>query len=188
MVRNSTYNLRDLLPAAPSPNVNLPAQPSQHQGSAWDEDDAQDSGYDGQPKKFKTLTAEEAASLRKTLPTLSPWRVVAAQAVAGLVCVLLGWLFSAGGALTWSALYGAAAVVVPNALLARGMTKQSGNAVAAAAGFLVWEMLKIAAAIAFLLIAARVVPNLSWPALLGTMVVCMKVSWFALLWRGRTKN
>jgi len=164
------------------------SSPKPQTSAAWDEEDAPDSGYDSQPKKFKTLTADEAASLRKTLPTLSPWRVVAAQAVAGLVCVLIGWLFSAGGALAWSALYCAAAGGGPNALLARGMTKQGGNAVAAAAGFLVWEMLKIAAAIGFLLIAARVVPALSWPALLGTMVVCMKVSWFALLWRGRVKS
>jgi ATP synthase protein I len=76
-------------------------------------------------------------------------------------------------------------VVLPNALLARGMTRRVGGAVAAAAGFLFWEMLKIGAAIAMLLIAARVVPQLSWPALLVTMVVCMKVNWFALLWRGR---
>jgi ATP synthase protein I len=76
-------------------------------------------------------------------------------------------------------------VVVPNALLARGLTRGAGHPVAAAAGFLFWEMLKIGVAIAMLLIAARVVPQLSWPVLLVTMVVCMKVNWFALLWRGR---
>jgi ATP synthase protein I len=26
---------------------------------------------------------------------------------------------------------------------------------------------------------------LSWPALLVTLAVCIKVYWFALLWRGR---
>jgi ATP synthase protein I len=36
-----------------------------------------------------------------------------------------------------------------------------------------------------LVIAAKVVPGLSWPALLLTMVVCMKVNWVALLWRAR---
>ena len=39
--------------------------------------------------------------------------------------------------------------------------------------------------VAMLLIAAKVVPQLSWPVLLVTMVVCMKVNWLALLWRGR---
>jgi ATP synthase protein I len=60
--------------------------------------------------------------------------------------------------------------------------------VAAAAGFMFWEMLKIGVAVAMLVIAARVVPDLSWPALLVTMVVCMKVNWLALLWQGRVKN
>jgi len=57
--------------------------------------------------------------------------------------------------------------------------------VAVAVGFMFWEMLKIAVAIAMLVIAAKVVPNLSWPVLLVTMVVCMKVNWLALLWRRR---
>ena len=56
---------------------------------------------------------------------------------------------------------------------------------AVAVGFMFWEMLKIAVAIAMLVIAAKVVPNLSWPVLLVTMVVCMKVNWLALLWRRR---
>ena len=49
-------------------------------------------------------------------------------------------------------------------------------------------MLKIGVAIAMLVIAARVVPNLSWPALLAAMVVCIKVNWVALLWRPRRAN
>ena len=55
-------------------------------------------------------------------------------------------------------------------------------------GFMLWEFMKIALAVAMLVVAAKVVPNLSWPALLVAMVVCMKVNWLALLWRGRTKN
>ena len=116
---------------------------------------------------------------------MSPWRVVGVQAASGVVCVCLAWLFTGRAAMAWSALYGAAATVLPSALLARGMTRGAAGAVSAAAGFLLWEMLKIGVAIAMLLIAANVVPQLSWPALLLTMVVCMKVNWFALLWRGR---
>jgi ATP synthase protein I len=76
---------------------------------------------------------------------------------------------------------------MPSALLARGMTRRPAGVgpVAAAAGFMFWEMLKIGVSIAMLVIAARVVPHLSWPALLVTMVVCIKVNWLALLWRGR---
>lgn len=134
---------------------------------------------------FKSLSAEQAQALRARQPVVSPWRVVAAQAVAGMLCAAIAWVLVPGPGAAWSALYGAAATVLPSALLARGMTRGAGNAVAAAAGFLFWEMLKIGVAIAMLVIAARVVPQLSWPVLLVTMVVCMKVNWLALLWRGR---
>jgi ATP synthase protein I len=108
--------------------------------------------------------------------------------VVGLVCAAVAWVLTQRGEAAWSALYGAAAVVLPSALLARGMTRGTRNPVAAAAGFMFWEMLKIGVAIAMLVIAVRVVPNLSWPALLATMVVCIKVNWVALLWRGRRSD
>ncbi len=131
------------------------------------------------------LTRAEAQDLRQRLPLLSPWRVVAAQGAVGLLCSAAFGLFSQSASLLWSSLYGVAAVVLPGLLLARGMTKRARSPLATAAGFMFWEMLKIGVAIAMLLIAARVVPDLSWPALLITMVVCMKVNWLALLWRGR---
>ncbi|HZE91540.1 MAG TPA: ATP synthase subunit I [Rhizobacter sp.] len=134
---------------------------------------------------FKTLTHDEAQELKSRMPMVSPWRVVAAQAIAGVLCAALFWGFTQHSAVAWSALYGVLAVVLPGALLARGMTKRARNPMAAATGFLFWEMLKIAVAVALLVIAAKVVPHLSWPALLITMVVCMKVSWLALWWRGR---
>jgi ATP synthase protein I len=141
-----------------------------------------DGTQDGAP--IRRMTREEAQALIRAQPRVSPWRVVAVQGLVGVVMAALAVLML-GGSAGWSALYGAAAVVLPNALLARGMTRGTANPVAAAAGFMFWEMLKIGAAIAMLVIAARVVPQLSWPVLLVTMVVCMKVNWFALLWRGR---
>ena len=138
-----------------------------------------------EPAPFKPLTREQAQTLRANSPSVSPWRVVAMQALAGLLCGGVAWVVAAQMSVLWSALYGAAAVVLPNALLARGMTRGTRTPVAAAAGFMFWEMLKIGVAIAMLVIAARVVPQLSWPALLATMVVCIKVNWVALLWRGR---
>ena len=138
---------------------------------------------------FKPLTREQAQEFRKKHSSISPWRVVATQAVVGVLCCLVTWLATGKISMAWSALYGAGAVVLPGALLARGMTRGTESSAAAATraaiGFLVWEMLKIAVAVAMLVIAAKVVPDLSWPALLITMVVCMKVNWFALLWRGR---
>jgi ATP synthase protein I len=144
---------------------------------------------DGDDKPYKALTREEAQALRARQPMISPWRVVGAQAVVGLLCVLVAWGFVSQGDgqqnAAWSALYGAAAVVIPSALLARGMTRRATSPIAAAMGLMFWETVKIAAAIAMLVIAARVVPQLNWPALLVTMVVCSQMNWFALLWRGR---
>ena len=137
---------------------------------------------------YRVLTAAQAQDLKSRDPSISPWRVVAAQAVAGLVCVAVVWALTQRTSAAWSALYGAAATVIPGALLARGMTRGTKGAVAAAAGFMFWEMLKIGVAVAMLVIAARVVPNLSWPALLVAMVVCIKVNWVALLWRPRRVN
>ncbi len=135
---------------------------------------------------FKTLSREEAQALRASIPQVSPWRVVAAQAAAGLVCGAVTWLVTERSGAAWSALYGAAAVVVPGALLARGMTRgTSSNPGAAVFGFMFWELVKIGVAVGMLLAAARVVPGLSWPALLVAMVVCVKVNWWALLWRRR---
>ena len=139
---------------------------------------------------FKLLTREEAQALSAKHPPVSPWRVVMAQAVAGLVVTLLAYVITGKGEAAWSALYGAAAVVVPGALMARGMTRRisRGDPGAVVFGFMLWEFVKIALAVAMLVAAAKVVPNLSWPALLVAMVVCMKVNWLALLLLGRSKN
>jgi ATP synthase protein I len=132
---------------------------------------------------FKTLTREEAQALRARIPSVSPWRVVAVQTAAGLVCSAVVWGFTQRGGSVWSALYGAAAVVIPGALLARGMTRQtSPDPGALMFGFMLWEAVKIGVAVVMLVAAAKVVPGLSWPALLVTMIVCMKVNWLALLW------
>ncbi|MFM8899526.1 MAG: ATP synthase subunit I [Burkholderiales bacterium] len=151
--------------------------------NAWDDSDRHNN-----PQNLKPLTAEQARALRESLGQVSVWRVVAMQALVGLLCTACFWVFSSQASAAWSALYGAAAVVLPSCLLARGMTRGTSTPVAAAMGFMFWEMLKIGVAIAMLVIAAKVVPHLSWPALLLTMVVCMKVNWLALLWRGSVKK
>ena len=90
----------------------------------------------------------------------------------------------------WSALYGAAAVVVPGALMARGMTSRLSSLAPGlgAASFMLWEFAKIGVAVAMLALAPRLVQSLSWPALLAGLVVCIKVYWVALLWRRPAKN
>ena len=136
---------------------------------------------------FKALTREEAQALRRSQPAVSPWRVVAVQAGVGLGVALLAMLITGRNGMFWSALYGAAVVVVPGALMARGMTSQlsSMSPGAGAVSFMLWEFVKIAVSVALLMLAPKLVQPLSWPALLVAMVLCMKVYWLALLWRGR---
>ena len=136
---------------------------------------------------IKALTADEAQALRAKNPQLSPWRVIAVQAAVGGVVAALAWLLSSKPEVMWSALYGAAATVVPGALMARGMTGRRVRVSpgASAVSVMVWSMVKMGLAIGMLMLAPKLIQPLSWPALLTALVLCMQVYWFALLWRGR---
>ena len=131
----------------------------------------------------KTLSRIEAQVVREQNPSLSPWVVLAGQAGAGLMVSLAAWLLTAHSSAGWSALYGSMAVVVPGALFARGlMSKVSSiNPAAAVTGFFLWEMVKIGLVLAMLFAAPKLVPDLSWPAMLVGLVVTMKVVWL-ILW------
>jgi len=139
---------------------------------------------------FKKLSALEAQRLREQNPSVSPWWVVAAQLVMGLVVALAAWALTGRQNVGWSAGYGALAVVIPAAIFARGLTGRlsSLNAGAAAVGFMVWEMVKIALTVAMLVAAPRLVEALSWPALLVGLVLTMKVYWLALAYAPRRKS
>jgi ATP synthase protein I len=143
-----------------------------------------DSPQDDDPP-VRPLTAEEARSLRERFPSVSPWRVVAWQAVVGALVALVTWALTGRPEAAWSAAYGALAVVVPAIIFAKGLTSRfaSLNAGTAAVGFMVWEMIKIAASIALLAAAPKWVSPLVWPALLVGLVVTMKVYWVALAFR-----
>jgi ATP synthase protein I len=99
----------------------------------------------------------------------------------------LAWLLTGSPAVSMSALFGATIVVLPGALLARGMTSRmsSLSAGVGAVSFMSWEFAKIGTSVAMLFLAPKIVQPLSWPVLLVTMVVCMQMYWLALLWRGR---
>jgi len=82
------------------------------------------------------LTAQEVQALRKRQPLLSVWRVIVAQVLAGLLTAgLAGWWF--GGVAAQSALFGSAAVAVPAALFALGLSRRAvlSNAGSAVFGF-----------------------------------------------------
>jgi ATP synthase protein I len=149
-------------------------------------DDAADE--DGRPP-FKRWTAQEAGALAARDPhKVNPWRVIAVQAAVGLGVALVAGLVTGRMEVLWSALYGAGVVVIPGALMARGMTSPltSVSPLGSAAGFMFWEGVKVLASIVLLMLAARIVQPLSWPALLAGLVVCIKVYWVALAWRRRT--
>jgi ATP synthase protein I len=135
----------------------------------------------------KPLTREQAQDLRTRQPSLSPWRVVGAQAALGGVLALLAVFITGRQEMAWSVLYGAVTVVVPGALMARGMTSKlsSTSPGASAVSFMLWQFVKIAVAVAMLVLAPKILQPLSWPALLVGLVLCMKVYWLALSWRGR---
>lgn len=134
---------------------------------------------------FVPLTAEQAKALREQNPSLSPWWVVVAQGVVGLLVALISWAVTGSQVVAVSAAWGALAVVVPAALFARGVTGQfaSTNAGSAVLSFFVWELVKILVTVGILFTAHRVVSDLSWPAMLVALVVTMKVYWLALGFR-----
>ena len=131
------------------------------------------------------LTAEQVALWRLKNPVLSVWRVVMGQVAVGVVLAALVGGWSGQISLAVSVLYGSAAVFIPAALFARGLTSRltTVSPLTAAAGLLVWEGVKVALTVLAMLLAPKVVEDLSWPALLTGLVVTMKVYWLALAWR-----
>jgi len=148
--------------------------------------DAEDASRE---EEFQPWSAEQARAWRQNQPVFSVWRVLAAQM---LVAVLLAgvfavWLKSRAVGLSW--MYGALTVVLPAALFARGLTSRAAslNAMTAAMSFAVWQGVKWVLAVLLLVLAPRVLPELSWPALLAGLIVTMKVYWLALIW-GKPKS
>ena len=141
-------------------------------------------------KDFKKLSAQEAQALRDRDPSVSVWTVVAVQALVGLLIAVVAGAVAEDRMVFWSALYGAGAVVIPAVLMARGMTSRLSSASpgVSAVSFMLWELVKIGVSVGLLMLAYRIVVPLSWPALLLGLVVCIKVYWVALAWRGRSKN
>jgi ATP synthase protein I len=134
----------------------------------------------------RALTRDEAQALLATTPPLSLWSVVGRQALAGIVVAGLWWLFSGKFEGAASALYGAAIITLPQALMARGLGRLKlqgpGGMVA---GFLFWQFVKIGFAVLMLVGAGVALKWIVWPAVLVAMVVCTKMNWLAALAQGR---
>lgn len=140
------------------------------------------SEFEDEEPQIKPLTPQEAQAWRKRHPATSVWRVVAGQVLVGLlVSIGAWWVF--GEAAGWSAAYGALTVVLPAAVFARGLARNSAvaGAGAAMARLFGWEFVKLVLCIAMLAAAPRLVPDLNWLALIAGLVVTMKTYWIAFL-------
>jgi ATP synthase protein I len=145
------------------PGKVLPAAPQPEPGNEWEEGGEQESD-------FKPLTREEAQQWRATQPQVSVWWLVGVQMLVGLSAGALGWLLTRRAPVAWSVLYGAAAVVIPSALMAYGLTSSAVSRLLA--GVMLW-------------LAPMVVPELSWLGLLAGLVLTLKVYWFGFWIRTR---
>jgi ATP synthase protein I len=143
---------------------------------------------DEEEAPVRRLSRDEAEALRRRQPVLSPWWVVLSQIVIGMLIAAVVGIVSGDVAMARSALYGAAVIAVPSALMARGATSRlsSLSPVVSTVSMMGWATVKMVTTVAMLVLAPRIVPGLSWPVMLATLVVCMQTYWFALLWRSRT--
>lgn len=130
---------------------------------------------------FKPLSAQEADAWRARQPKLSIWRVIALQVAVGVLVSVCAGLFAGRVQAAWSAGYGALSVVLPALIFARALVRKRQSTGAALLGLFGWELVKIVVTVAMLAAAPRMVPGLSWLALLVGMVVVIKTYWVALL-------
>ena len=159
--------------------------------SAAELHDIDDDDLRAELENFKPLTRQEAEIVRSRIQPVSMVQVLAVQVVAGVLVAMISWVVTGRQDVGWSVFYGALAVIVPAALFARGLSRQKTvlGAGSALVGFFVWELVKIGTTVAMLLVAPRLVPQLSWLALLAGFVVTMKVYWLATwLQLARTKS
>jgi ATP synthase protein I len=132
---------------------------------------------------FTPLSADEARQWRKRNPQVSPLWIVGGQVVVGVLGACVAWAVTANWGVGWSVLYGACAVAVPAGLYARALARGIG------ASFLLWELVKIGLSVALLAAAPKLVPGLSWLALLVGVVLATQMYWVALaVTRARRQN
>lgn len=143
-----------------------------------------ESEEESQEAVFRRWSRAEAIELRKTQPTISPWRVVLWMLMATAVIWAIGMIAS-DASTALSAAYGSLAVALPAAVLARGMTSQLSrmNATAGAMAFMLWEMVKIGLSVGMLILAPSLIADLSWPALLVGLILTMKVYFVAAIYK-----
>jgi len=143
---------------------------------------ASDAADEGLEPEFKPLTAEQAQAWRQHNTMASPWRVLFLQVAVGALLAILTGLVSGQARLAASVAWGAVAVVIPAVVFVRALSRQMRRTQPGSAlvGLFVWELVKIILTVALLLVAPKVVSDLSWLALVAGFVVTMKVYWLAM--------
>jgi len=143
---------------------------------------ASDAADEGLEPEFKPLTAEQAKAWRQRNPISSPWRVLVLQVAVGALMVVLTGGVSGQFHLAASVAWGVVAVVVPAMVFVRALGRQMRRTQpgSALAGLLLWELIKVVLTVALLLVAPKVISDLSWLALVAGFVVTMKVYWLAM--------
>ncbi|PIT80204.1 ATP synthase subunit I [Limnohabitans sp. 15K] len=133
--------------------------------------------------EFKPLTADEAQAWRLNNPAIMPWRIIGLQMGVGALMVLLTWLLMDPPQMAASVAWGVVAVVIPAMVFVRALSRQIqfGKPKSALMGLFVWELVKIVLTVALLLVAPKVIPDLSWLALVASFVVTTKVYWLAMV-------
>ncbi|WP_199220117.1 ATP synthase subunit I [Limnohabitans sp. Hippo3] len=144
--------------------------------------DTTDAADEGSEPDFKPLSAEEAQAWRQNNPQASPWRVLLLQVGVGAVLALFTGLISGQWHLAASAAWGSVAVVIPAVVFVRALSRQMRRTQPGSAlvGLFVWELVKVVLTVALLLVAPKVISDLSWFALVAGFVVTMKVYWLAM--------
>jgi ATP synthase protein I len=144
--------------------------------------DTPDTANEGLEPEFKPLSAEQAQAWRQHNPQASPWRVLFLQVGVGAVMALMTGLFTGEWNLAASSAWGSVAVVIPAVVFVRALSRQMRRTQPGSAlmGLMVWELVKIVLTVALLLVAPKVISELSWLALVAGFVVTMKVYWLAM--------
>ena len=132
-------------------------------GEDWSADDAH----------FLPLSAEQARQWRLRQRQLCLWCVSVAQTLAGGGVALLVGVLSGRPAWGWSAAFGALAVIAPTVFFLYRARRLAPHVGSALLNLVVSELLKILWVVILLLLAPRMVPSLSWPALLLGMLTAI---------------
>ncbi len=141
--------------------------------------------------EFKPLSAEDVSAWRKSQVKLSLWQVIGWQWLAVLVAGVVAWLLTGVQSVGLSAAYGGVAIALPSTVVVWGMTAGrlarllSMYAQGSLAALMFWEGIKVLLTIALLALAAVVVTDLNWLALVAGLVFVLKVYWLAFLVQSR---